>query len=77
MFFTKRLTMQGFIVSDHVERFGEFFAEVAPLVRDGRVQYRETVVEGIENAPAAFLGLLAGANIGKMLVKVGPGQGEE
>ena len=45
---------------------------MAPWVRDGAVRYRETVVEGIENAPAAFIGLLAGENIGKMLVKVGP-----
>jgi NADPH-dependent curcumin reductase CurA len=73
MMFTKRLTMQGFIVTDHYEHFDEFLAEVGPLVRDGLVQYRETVVDGIENAPAAFLGLLSGANVGKMLVKVGPG----
>ncbi len=72
MLFTKRLTVQGFIVSDHYDRYAEFLAEMTPLVRDGRVRYRETVVEGIENAPAAFLGLLRGDNIGKMLVKVGP-----
>jgi hypothetical protein len=41
-------------------------------VRDGRLQYRETIVDGIENAPSAFLGLLRGENIGKMLVKVDP-----
>jgi NADPH-dependent curcumin reductase CurA len=41
-------------------------------MRDGRLRYRETVVDGIENAPKAFLGLLRGENIGKMLVKVGP-----
>jgi NADPH-dependent curcumin reductase CurA len=74
MLFTKRLTVTGFIVSDHFEHFPEFLAEVGPLVRDGRLRYRETVVEGIENAPAAFLGLLRGDNVGKMLVKVGPGE---
>ncbi len=72
MLFTKRLTVQGFIVSDHYDRFDEFLAEVGPLVRDGRLRYHETIVDGIEQAPAAFLGLLRGANIGKMLVKVGP-----
>jgi NADPH-dependent curcumin reductase CurA len=72
MLFTKRLTVRGFIVSDHYDRYPEFLAEVGPLVGDGRLRYRETIVEGIENAPDAFLGLLTGANIGKMLVKVGP-----
>ena len=41
-------------------------------MRDGEVRYRETVVEGIENAPGAFIGLLEGENVGKMLVRVGP-----
>ena len=71
---TKRLRIEGFIVSDHFDRFGEFAREAAEWVRDGRLQYRETIVEGIENAPKAFLGLLRGENIGKMLVKVGPAQ---
>ena len=68
----KRLRIQGFIVSDHFEGFGEFFERAAGWVRDGRLRYRETVVDGIENAPAAFIGLLGGDNIGKMLVRVGP-----
>jgi NADPH-dependent curcumin reductase CurA len=62
MIVTKRLRMQGFIVSDHNERFPAFLAEVAPLVADG-----------IERAPEAFIGMLEGANVGKMLVRVGPG----
>jgi len=74
MLFTKRLTIKGFIVSDHYDRFGEFLAEVGPLVRAGRLRYHETIVDGIENAPDAFLGLLRGDNIGKMLVKVGPAE---
>jgi len=69
---TKRLLMQGYIISDHYDGFGAFLAEMGPWVRDGRIRYRETIVDGIENAPAAFMGMLDGANIGKMLVRVGP-----
>jgi hypothetical protein len=69
---TKRLRIEGFIISDHFDRYGEFARQAGEWVRDGRLQYRETIVEGIENAPRAFLGLLRGDNIGKMLVKVGP-----
>jgi hypothetical protein len=72
MVVTKRLRMQGYIITDHFDRFGEFAREAAEWVRDGRLQYRETIVDGIENAPRAFLGLFSGENIGKMLVKVGP-----
>jgi NADPH-dependent curcumin reductase CurA len=68
----KRLRIEGFIVSDHIDRTPAFLAEMSPWVREGKVRYRETVVDGIENAPAAFIGLLSGENIGKMLVKVGP-----
>jgi NADPH-dependent curcumin reductase CurA len=69
---TKRLRIEGFIVDDHYDRRPAFLAEVGPWVQDGRVRYRETVVDGIENAPAALIGLLAGENTGKMLVRVGP-----
>jgi len=72
MVVTKRLRMQGFIVFDHNDRFPAFLAEVAPRVADGTIQHRETVVDGIERAPEAFIGLLEGANVGKMLVRVGP-----
>jgi NADPH-dependent curcumin reductase CurA len=69
---TKRLRMQGFIVFDHFDRWGAFLGEVAPLVAEGTIGYRETIVDGIERAPEAFLALFAGENVGKMLVRVGP-----
>jgi len=69
---TKRLRLEGFIILDHNARFPEFLAELAPWVREGKLQYRETIVDGIENVPAAFAGLFRGENIGKMLVRVGP-----
>ena len=49
-----------------------FIAEAGPWFRNGELAYRETIVDGLENAPAAFAGLFEGANIGKMLVRVGP-----
>jgi NADPH-dependent curcumin reductase CurA len=69
---TKRLRLQGFIVSDHTDRFPPFIAEVGPWVAAGKLLYRETVLVGIENVPAAFTGLFRGDNTGKMLVRVGP-----
>jgi NADPH-dependent curcumin reductase CurA len=66
----KRLTLRGFIVTDHGGRLKDLFAEVAPAVRDGRIQFRETVVEGLDNAPQAFIDLLRGANVGKMVVRL-------
>src|SRR5262249_36494344 len=72
MVVTKRLRLQGYILSDQYDRFREFADQASEWVRDGRLRYRETIVDGIENAPKAFLGLLRGENIGKMLVKVGP-----
>ena len=68
---TKRLLMQGYIISDHYDRLGAFLAEMGPWLRDGKIRHRETIVDGIENAPAAFIGMLAGENVGKMLVRVG------
>ena len=67
-----RATITGFIVTDHYDRFGEFIEEVGGHVRSGELGYRETVVDGIENMPQAFIGLMEGQNTGKMLVRVGP-----
>jgi NADPH-dependent curcumin reductase CurA len=65
--------MQGFIISDHMGRYPEFVGEVAPLLKAGRIRYQETVVDGIERAVEAFLGLFAGDNTGKMLVRLDRG----
>ncbi|MGJ4912915.1 NADP-dependent oxidoreductase [Bradyrhizobium sp. SZCCHNR3003] len=69
---TKRLLIRGFIVSDFASRHGDFLKDMSAWVRDGKVKYKEHVTEGLENAPAAFMGLLKGANFGKQLVRVGP-----
>ncbi|EHY89910.1 NADP-dependent oxidoreductase [Saccharomonospora azurea] len=66
----KRFTMRGFLVGDHEHLRPQFVDEVAPLVKDGRIVYSETVVDGIESAPQAFLDLLSGGNTGKMLVRL-------
>lgn len=65
---TRRLTIRGFIVTDLDP--GDFLADVGRWVRDGRLRYREDVRDGLENAPAAFMGLLEGENFGKLLVRV-------
>jgi NADPH-dependent curcumin reductase CurA len=66
----KRVTLRGFIVGDHRHLMGDFVREVGTWLSEGRIRYRETVVEGLGNAPGAFIGLLAGENTGKMLVKL-------
>jgi hypothetical protein len=66
---TKRLTMRGFIIIDHFERYGEFIREVSGWVKDGSIKHQETIVDGIDNAVDAFLGMLNGANVGKTLVR--------
>jgi hypothetical protein len=67
---TKRLTMKGMIVGDWLSRQGEFEKEVGGYFRAGKLKNQETVVPGIENAVDAFIGLFAGKNIGKMVVKL-------
>jgi NADPH-dependent curcumin reductase CurA len=70
LFVTRRLTMRGFIVSDHAREMKAFAAEVGPLVESGLVKGRETIVNRLENAPQAFLDMLRGGNLGKMIVKI-------
>ncbi|MGD0614240.1 MAG: NADP-dependent oxidoreductase [Verrucomicrobiota bacterium] len=66
----KRLTMKGFIVLDWLDRQGEFEKEVGGYFRAGKLKSKETVAEGIDQAVGAFIGLFAGKNIGKMVVKL-------
>jgi NADPH-dependent curcumin reductase CurA len=67
---TKSLLIRGFIQREFAARFPEFYREMAGWIQSGQVKYREDVVEGLENAPQAFIGLLQGHNFGKLLVKV-------
>jgi NADPH-dependent curcumin reductase len=69
---TKRLTFRGFIVSDFTARYADFLRDMSQWVREGKVKYKESVTEGLDSAPGAFMGLLKGANFGKQLVRVGP-----
>jgi NADPH-dependent curcumin reductase CurA len=66
----KRIRMQGMLVRDHAELQQQFVSEVSAWIRSGELQYRETVVDGIDNALDAFLGLLKGENTGKMVVRL-------
>ncbi len=65
-----RVKLQGFIVSDYMDRAAPALAELSKWVAEGKIKYRETIAEGIENAPRAFIGMLKGANVGKQLVKL-------
>jgi NADPH:quinone reductase len=65
-----RATMQGFLVSDYAPRFNEAIPRLARWVLSGDIRYRETVTDGLENAPRAFIGMLNGENRGKALVRV-------
>jgi NADPH-dependent curcumin reductase CurA len=66
----KRFTIRGLLVLDHWDLQPQFVSEIAPLVNSGEIKYSETFVDGIRNAPDAFIGLLSGANTGKMLVRI-------
>jgi NADPH-dependent curcumin reductase CurA len=66
----KRAKVEGFLVFDFASRYHEAIQRLAGWLREGRIKYRECFVEGIENAPRAFIGMLKGENIGKQLVRV-------
>jgi NADPH-dependent curcumin reductase CurA len=66
----QRVRIQGFIIFDHFRRMGAFQQDMSAWVREGRVKYREAVIEGLENAPRGLIGLLQGENFGKLVVRV-------
>jgi NADPH-dependent curcumin reductase CurA len=69
----KRIKMQGFIVfDDYGHRYNEFSEQMGEWVSAGKIKYKEQIVDGLENAPTAFMGLLEGKNFGKLIVRVGP-----
>lgn len=70
MVISKRLTLRGFIVTDHGDAATEFYSTVGGWLAEGRIQHRETVVDGLDHAVEAFLDLHRGANTGKMLVRL-------
>ena len=74
-FVGKRVTMRGFIVWDFNAKYGPALKRMGEWVRSGRLKYKEDIVQGLENAPRAFAGLLRGENFGKLQVKVGPEPG--
>ncbi len=69
-FLTMRLTMRGFIVSEHMDLWPQGLSELGTLVASGKLKFRESVAQGLAAAPEAFIGLLAGRNFGKQLVKL-------
>jgi hypothetical protein len=66
----KRVRAEGFLVFQFQDRFAEARAQIAQWLKEGKVNYRETITEGLENTPKAFIGLFHGQNIGKQLVRV-------
>ncbi|MGR5557559.1 NADP-dependent oxidoreductase [Vibrio fortis] len=70
MLLVKRIKMQGFIIfDDYAHRYNEFATQMAEWLAQGKIQYKEQVVEGFENTPRAFMGLLKGENFGKLVIK--------
>jgi hypothetical protein len=68
---SKRLTVRGFINCDFAaEHYADFLREVGAGIASGRIRYREDIVDGLENAPGAFIGMLEGRNFGKLIVRV-------
>lgn len=69
-----KLLIQGFIVSDHLDEWPAALADLGKRIAEGKLRYRESIAEGLENAPKAFIALLSGGNLGKQLVRVARGE---
>ena len=63
--------MKGFLVGDYNDKMPQFYTDMGKWIAEGKIKWKETITEGIENAPGAFIGLFKGENFGKMIVKVG------
>jgi len=66
----KFLTIQGFLIGDHAARFPEVTAQLTAWLKEGKITYSETILEGFDKLPEAFIGLFEGRNEGKMIVKI-------
>lgn len=66
----KRVRIEGFAVFDYFHQYSEFLEVVLPLIKEGKVVYVEDIIEGLENAPKALVGLYEGLNVGKQVVAV-------
>ena len=67
----KRIKMQGFIIfDDYGHRYAEFYSQMRTWLSEGKIKFREDIVDGLENAPQAFIGLLEGKNFGKLVIRV-------
>ena len=66
------LRVEGFEIADHQDMNPQFLADMGKWIAEGRIDFTDTVIEGIENAPSALIGLFKGENLGKMLVRIGP-----
>jgi len=67
----KKIRIQGFIVSDHLDRQAAFRSDVGRWLKSGELKYREDIADGLDNAPTAFIGMLKGENLGKQVVQIG------